>query len=843
MPNSEPRAPGSHTGAETHPDAPLASALDGLGADPLTWLDWLTGQLTQELGVDHAFVVEVDPDHPGHARTLSVTSTRRSFTHFRFALDGTPCAEALGRHSCYYARDVRQHFPGDQRLATMGVEGFAGVALRAASGAALGVLAVASCAPLPDPAVVAPALSRHARRTAGALEHRRVLREMTPVLGWSGSDATEGFFDTLVRQAARAFEVPVCFVAVPDETSRGTVRTLAVHGGEAPAAALRYELDTAPCGAVYHEAAAVTWTRDAAQQYPACTWLRELAASSYFGLPIRSRDGAVIGHLALVDRRPFTRWAYAEPLLELLAARTAAELERLHSEEALRRTEARYQTMIEEVVDASDVAIVVVGRDSRVVWLNRATERFFGVTRAGTLGRDHGRVVREQIGAAIGPPEDFIERALRAASEQVLVEGVECRVRAGPERTERWLEYVARPIRTGLHAGGRIEQFTDVTALKREMERRFSVERRLLDAQRLEAMSKLAGGIAHGFNNLLAGILGNISLALADTPSGTPLRSRLDEVQSAARRAGDLALQLLAYAGGGQHAEVPVDVSALAEDTCGLLRAGAPRGVEMSLGLARGLPAVAGDPAHLGQALTQLVLNAFEAVSPRAGLVTVTTAMAATRERHVALAVTDNGRGIDPAIRARIFEPFFSAGFAGPGLGLTAVQEIVHTHGGVVEVESAPERGSTFRVLLPCASQHREAQSHAPEETPWAGTGTVLVVDDDDLVRSVVQRMLVRLGFEALLAADGAEALRLFEQRAPDVGLVILDLTLPPVPGEDLTTGLRRVRPDVRVVLTSGLNEPEARRRFAGQDIAGFLQKPFEMSEMRRLLRAVLAQG
>jgi PAS domain S-box-containing protein len=382
---------------------------------------------------------------------------------------------------------------------------------------------------------------------------------------------------------------------------------------------------------------------------------------------------------------------------------------------------------------------------------------------------------------------------------------------------------------------------TDITERRR-------MEEHLRETAKLESLGVLAGGIAHDFNNLLVGVMGNASLALEQVPPTSPLRPMIEGIQTASERAADLVRQLLAYSGKGRFVIQPVDVSELIRETVDLTHASVEKNVALELDLSV-VPPIDADPSQIQQLIMNLVINGAEAVGEHAGTVSIRTRVrdldpeAARRDgfelepgRYVEIVVSDTGCGMDEATRARIFDPFFTTKFTGRGLGLSAAKGIVRGHRGGLVVESEPGRGSTFTVLIP-ASGERSARYEPPPAGDLSANGTVLVVDDEQLVRTSARLALERYGYRVLLAENGRRALEVFEQFSGEISAVVLDLTMPVMSGEETLRRLQAIRPDVCVVLSSGYNEAEAVRRFRGYGLAGFLQKPYTAARLAEAVK------
>lgn len=396
----------------------------------------------------------------------------------------------------------------------------------------------------------------------------------------------------------------------------------------------------------------------------------------------------------------------------------------------------------------------------------------------------------------------------------------------------------------------------DITERRKAEEERRRMESQLLQVQKMESLGMLAGGIAYDFNNLLTGVLGNASLALLDVPPGVPAHDSLKQIELSAQRAADLCRQLLAYSGKGKFVVEPTDITDVVEEMGQLLQLSISKKAVLKYSLTRHLPAISVDVTQLRQILMNLIVNASEAIGERSGVIAITTgAMECDRNYlksvfldvdlsegiYVYVEVSDTGCGMEAATLARIFDPFFSTKFSGRGLGLAAILGIVRAHKGAIKVYSEPRRGSTFKVLFPTIEDApvHHAEVGAQQE-PIRLTGTILVADDDETVRSLARRTLERAGARVLTASDGREAVDMFARHAREIRLVLLDMTMPHMNGEEVFREIRRIKSDCVVLLSSGYNEFDATDRFAGKGLAGFIQKPYRQSDLIGKINAIL---
>jgi len=382
-------------------------------------------------------------------------------------------------------------------------------------------------------------------------------------------------------------------------------------------------------------------------------------------------------------------------------------------------------------------------------------------------------------------------------------------------------------------------------------------ERRLGDTQRLESLGVLAGGIAHDFNNLLTGILGHASLGRTTIDADSPLNSHLEEIEAASLSAASLCQQMLAYAGKGRFVVKPYDLTQIVTQTAHLLHVSISKQAELRFQLADDLPPVMADATQIQQIVMNLVINASEAIGQRQGLVRITTGLIhpdtttftscpyapeKPAPAYVFLEVSDNGTGMSPDVLTRIFEPFFTTKFAGRGLGLAAALGIVRSHSGALRVESKLGEGTTFTLFLPATQQRPGEEKNNPSNSPWIAEGTLLVIDDEAPVRSIAQRMGQSLGFSALSAANGTDGIELFKRYTPSITVVLLDLSMPGLSGEETLERLRAAAPDVRVVMMSGYNQPNLALSKSGK-LPVFLSKPFSMAQFQSALRQAIKHG
>ncbi len=437
--------------------------------------------------------------------------------------------------------------------------------------------------------------------------------------------------------------------------------------------------------------------------------------------------------------------------------------------------------------------------------------------------------------------------------EPALVQVLENRLRRNAERVyqERTFRITIDPMADASdNLRGGVAIVTDITERKR-------LDQQFQHSQKLESIGLLAGGVAHDFNNLLLGIMGNASLALDCLGDAKNIRPLLEDVVRASERAADLTRQLLAYAGKGRFVVEPVNVSKLVQDLMPLIQTSIPRKVRVTLDLDPQLPAVQADKTQIEQLIMNLVINAGEAIHSDAGSVVVTTAVRRvgaeeicnflTEDKedkkegnYIVLRVSDTGSGMDSETVKRIFDPFFTTKFLGRGLGLSAALGIVRGHKGAVKVISAPTQGTVFEVLFPTSAELPAHVQPREQGRLVRGRGTVLVADDEDIVRNFVQHALTRAGYEVILAENGAEALNIFSQHSSRISLVLLDLVMPVMSGEEALPHLFAMKPNVPVIVSSGRTEEECMRKLREPRVSGWLQKPYTPASLTAKVQSVL---
>jgi two-component system, cell cycle sensor histidine kinase and response regulator CckA len=498
---------------------------------------------------------------------------------------------------------------------------------------------------------------------------------------------------------------------------------------------------------------------------------------------------------------------------ELLVRSIRYASERGRALEALERREEHYRSLIEHSLDL----ISILNLDGTIRYASPSHERLLGYPVGELVGRNVVSFVH---------PED-VSRVQSALVNGNNGRAVECRV-FHRDGSVRMLESFSRDLSHLAGVNGMVVNARDITERKR-------LEEQLHYSQRLEAVGRLAGGVAHDFNNLLMVITGYSHMLLDAMHPGDPARLDLEQVVKASERATDLTRQLLAFSRRQGVRASLVDLNALVRDMDRMLRRMLGEDIEFTAMLAPQLNAVRADPGQIEQVILNMVVNARDAM-PGGGKLLIETRNGGTPARDcVTLSIRDTGVGMDAQVLSRIFEPFFTTKEHGTGLGLATSYGIIKENGGDLRVESEPGRGATFRIELPLAAQTADRLETPAANKVAHGTETILLVEDEDGVRRVVETMLKRHGYNVLSSASSKDALAASGQHPGVIHLLITDMVMPGMSGRKMAECLVESRPNMKVLYVSGYGDASL-----SQSDAHFLQKPFSTEELATKVREML---
>ena len=639
------------------------------------------------------------------------------------------------------------------------------------------------------------------------------------------------------------------------------------------------------------------------------------------------------------------------------------------AEEALRESEGKYRSLLDDVVDRSEVGIFILDSDFSIVWVNKALERYFGLKEKEVVGKNKRRLILEQIRYKFEDPEGFAEKVLATYDNNTYVENFECHMLPGDSRKDRWLEHWSQPIRFGLYAGGRVELYYDINDRKlsekalKESEKRFrsiiesaeagyffidrdgyfknvneawlrmhkyssadevigkhfsisqidtdqseaqkvvekllggepvptgefsrrckdgsigyhtftvtpvihgekiiglegfiidisekkKLEAHLLQAQKMEAVATLAGGVAHQFNNALSAVTVNLDMLGLDSQGNETINNYVKKMKESSHRMAQLTSQLLAYAQGGKYQVKTISLSDFIMETLPVIKHAIKASVNIDTELSGDIWSVKADLTQIQMVLSAILMNASEAIDGK-GRVLISAKNEKFDEeiskkypylksgRYVCLTVKDDGKGMDPETKNRIFEPFFTTKFQGRGLGMAAAYGIVKNHEGFISVESELGKGTIIRIYLPEVEAEAK-EPKAPKIEPVKGTGTILVIEDQKMVMDAIRAALERLGYRILEAETGKEAIDIAKTFDGDIELAILDIVLPDMSGREVYPIIMEARPNLKVIVCSGYSIDSPAREILSAGAQDFIQKPFSITEISEKLKEVL---
>ncbi|MEW6511178.1 MAG: PAS domain S-box protein [Bacteroidota bacterium] len=506
---------------------------------------------------------------------------------------------------------------------------------------------------------------------------------------------------------------------------------------------------------------------------------------------------------------------------------------RKEAERALLESEERYRGLIESARDA----IYTMSPTGVITSLNIAFERLTGWRRTDWIGKTFLDLLH---------PDD---RQLAMENFRQVIGGSAGSLNEYRFRKESGEYVVGEVTATAQILNGRV---TEVLGIVRDVTERKALEEGLRKAQKMESLGTLAGGIAHDFNNILSIIMGHA--ALLDTSAGetTKLKTSVDAINQAASRGAALVKQLLTFARKGEVTFQAVQLNDLVHEVINLLRGTLPKTITLQSRLQDGIPLILADPTQVQQILLNLCVNSRDAM-PDGGSLIISTGIEDAGEvrtkrrspaalRYIRVDVTDSGTGMDDATAARIFEPFFTTKEAGKGtgLGLAVVFGIMNNHNGFIDVDTAPGKGTTFHLWFPVHAGPAASEAAEPgfEAEASGGSETILIVEDEEMLRDLVQGILTTMGYATVIARDGIEALDVYRQVRPD--LVLSDLGLPRRGGDELFRELQRVDPQVNVVFASGYLDPRIKADLLAAGAKGFIQKPYVPGELLKMVRRAL---
>ena len=394
----------------------------------------------------------------------------------------------------------------------------------------------------------------------------------------------------------------------------------------------------------------------------------------------------------------------------------------------------------------------------------------------------------------------------------------------------------------------------DISERKKLEEEKLLLEQQLEQSQRLESLGVLAGGIAHDFNNILAIILGYCGLTKLNYDNA---EKNIPKIEIAVERAAALCRQMLTYAGKTQLFQTMIVMWVLVDDVVSMLKATTSLNVVFKTHLSSDIPIITGDATQLRQVIMNLIINASEAIGEKQGEVCISLSKLEIKVgesiydhqgkiipvgSYLCMEVVDNGCGMDEETKRRIFEPFYSTKFSGRGLGMSAVLGIITSHKGALQFSSQPGHGTAFKVYLPVviSEENNDEESAVTASAPWQGTGTILLVEDEEQLMLIARTMLKVMGFRVIEAINGKEALDMYKKNVEEITLVITDMGMPVMSGYELFRELKTLNPKLPIVISSGYGDTVVTSRISRDKIAGLVCKPYNFEQLREVVKGVV---
>ena len=786
-------------------DAFLAQAGVGAGGEP--FFRALARFLAESLRTDYVCIDRLEGDAL-NATTLAVWHDGQFEDNLTYALSDTPCGEVVGQKVCCYPANVSRFFPNDAALQVLRAESYVGVTLFSHTGQPIGLIAVIGRQTLANRAHAETTLARVALRAAGELERLRVEDELR------ASEAQ-------ARAIIDASPVPM---ALNDEAANIT------YVNPAFMRTFGYTREDIPTLADWWPKACP----DAAyRQQVAAAWQAELARSVRTGTAFEPQDLVVRckdGKERFVVVNATSLWQNVTRL-DLVVFHDLTERRRV---EAARRLESA-------ALEAVANAVMITDRAGVIVWANGAFTTMTGYQLDEAVGRRTGEVV----GSGEHGQAFYQTLWTTILAGEVWRGEVINRRKDGSRYTE---EMTITPL---VDPSGAVTHFI---AVKQDITQRKVLESQLVQAQKMESVGRLAGGVAHDFNNMLAVILGNVELAIEQVDPANPLRADLEEIRMAATRSADLTQQLLAFARKQVISPKILDLNATMAGMVNMLQRLIGENVHLTWTPGSNIWPVKADPSQIDQMLTNLCVNARDAIDD-VGEVTIQTHNRTIHEAYCAahegflpgefvmILVSDDGCGMDKETLANAFEPFFTTKEVGrgTGLGLATVYGAVKQNNGFIDVTSEPGSSTTFAIYLPrfVASEEKQARI-AAEKTVTRGHETILVVEDEPGILKLTKRLLARHGYNVLAASTPVEALRLAKEHAGGIDLLMTDVVMPEMNGRDLAKRLLSLFPALKCVFMSGYTADVIAHHGVLEDRVIFLHKPFSVEDLTAAVRAAL---
>ena len=654
----------------------------------------------------------------------------------------------------------------------------------------------------------------------------------------------EDFFTSTVQHLTKILGIKYAFIGELQQPECVKVSTLAVCVDGQIVGNMTYDLKDTPCKNVIGNSTCI-YKKGVQEEFPRDQLLVDMGVDSYLGSPLFDGKGKGIGLLVILDTKPLTDELaeFAIPVMEIFAARSAAELARLRSDRALEEREENLRITLNSIGDA----VIATDSDGKIQRMNPEAERLTGWRESEALNQPLPQVFKIVNSISREICENPVAKVMNSRQVVGLANHT---VLISKNLNEYQISDSGAPIRNAKN------EIVGVVLVFRDVTKEHVLQSQLRHAQKMEAIGQLAGGVAHDFNNMLAGIVGAaelLNLKLANNPN-KPL---IDLVINTAGRAADLTRKLLIFSRKNELNAERIDINQVISDTVAILEHSIDKriNIQQSRGATRSI--IIGDRDLLQNALLNICLNSRDAM-PNGGSLTISTeetffdenycnasSFALIPGPYLQVSVEDTGSGISKRDQSRIFEPFYTTKEVGKGtgLGLAAVYGSMTQHQGAIQVESEENKGTIIHLYFPLIQHASEVVGRKEErkELIPKGSGTILLVDDEELVRGVTQCLLEELGYTVILAENGLRGVEMYQLKGKQIDLVILDVIMPLMNGMDCFTRIKAINPAAKIIMSSGFTKDQSFEEFKEKGAIAFIVKPYPLHHLAQVLQEAFA--
>jgi PAS domain S-box-containing protein len=664
---------------------------------------------------------------------------------------------------------------------------------------------------------------------------RNIAEEITGLVG-------EKFFKSLMNYLADALEADHAFIARFSGNRTETMSIISAFSRGKFLDGFDCEIKGSPFEKIVSDGLAIIST-DLTQDFSGSRFMRDWKIHSLAGTILHDSKSSPIGLLAVMDGKTLKNEKLTRNILRLFAFRAAAELEREQSDHALRQSEQLFRMLAE---NAQDMIFRASLPDGKYEYASPASTAITGYTPEEISGvQTFVEFVKNIIHPAFQPEfkkiwGKFNTSKIRSNYEYKIIH---------KNGDEKWIH------QRSVLVYGKDGQPAAIEGIVTDITERKNLENKIIEMQKMQAIGTLAGGIAHDFNNILGVIIGNAEMMeMFDLPAKSPVQSRLIKIVDAAHRAKELIGQILTFASMGEHTKRSFPLKPILKDTMKFLRSSLPASIDIHLNIEDPDISIAGDPIQIQRVLINLGTNAGQAMDDMKGKITVTlTKIKHTDIMEVAgpdvkpgsyalLMVEDTGRGMEQAVMKRIFEPYFTTKQYGEGvgLGLAVVHGIVKNHEGFISVASAVGRGSVFKIYLPLSMEKKTDLDAVKVKKPLKGKERILFVDDEIFIVDVYREILEKYGYRVTGESSPHEALNFFRSHPDDFDLIITDMTMPHMTGDELIKEIHQIRPGMPVIICTGYNDWLDKHVINELGVRDAIKKPVGAKQLAETVRSVL---